>query len=157
MKKVFILSLVLTMFNGFSQSSKEEVDYYQSIFGMGKKQVVAELLTLDEGSKDAFWSLYDEYESNRKELGKQRIALLEKYAEGYNQMNQEELNKVLVESMDLGVKGDKLIKTYYKKINKEVGTVAAAQFYQLEIYLQSEIRVAIFGNIPMVEKIRRDE
>ena len=156
MKNLFLLAFVFTTIFGFSQSSMEEVDYYQSIFGMGKKQVVAELITLDPETKDAFWMLYDEYEVNRKELGKKRIALLETYAEKYNNMAPEELKKVMMESMSLNAEGEKLIKSYYKKIEKQVGGVAAAQFYHMEVYLMSEIRVAVFGNIPMVDKIRKE-
>lgn len=157
MKRLLVISFVLFSLLGFSQSNQEEVDYYQSIFGMGKKQVVAELVSVDPNLKDAFWSLYDEYEVSRKELGKKRIMLLEQYADKYESMNSEELKKLMLESMSLGAENEKLIKTYYKKIEKEVGAVTAAQFYQVESYLISEIRVAIFGNLPMVEKIRKTE
>ncbi|WP_417608372.1 hypothetical protein [Owenweeksia hongkongensis] len=155
MKKLLVLGLVLSMFAGYSQSSKEEVDYYQSIFGMGKKEVVAELISLDAETKDSFLKIYDEYETSRKELGKDRIILLEKYANGYESMSAEELNSIMKESMSLSVKTDKLIGAYYKRLEKEAGVLAASQFYHIESYLVSEIRVAIFGNIPMMEKIKK--
>lgn len=155
MRKFFTAVFAIIVFAGYSQSSTEEIDYYQSIFGMGKKEVVSELLTVEAEKKDAFWSLYDEYESSRKELGKTRIELLSTYAEGYGEMSAEDLKGFMMQSMKLSEQTEKLIKTYYKKLEKDVGAVAAAQFYQVETYLLSEIRVAILGNIPMVEKIKK--
>jgi len=68
MKK--LLSIVIILFavssTTFSQVQQEEIDYYQSIFGMEKKTVVANFLKLDEG--DSFWKIYDEYEKERKEI-----------------------------------------------------------------------------------------
>ena len=85
MKKVsvFLFSLLLSSI-AFAQSTKEEVDIIQSVLGKEKKALVAEFLKLEAGPKtDAFWKLYDEYETERKALGKERIALLEKYASTY--------------------------------------------------------------------------
>ncbi len=47
-KKSALVIALLTIFTtiSFSQSNTEEVDFYQSIFGMGKKQAVAEFLQL---------------------------------------------------------------------------------------------------------------
>lgn len=156
MKKLLAIALMLTATIGYSQTATEEIDYYQSIFGMGKKEVVAELIEIKADKAESFWMLYDQYETSRKELGKKRIELLANYANGYGDLNEDELKKLMMESMSLSAQTEKLIKSYYKKVEKEVGAVSAAQFYQVETYLLSEIRVAIWGNIPMVEKIKKD-
>ena len=156
MKAVLATIAFLVGTAGYSQSATEEIDYYQSIFGMGKKEVVAELIEIEADKIETFWMTYDEYETSRKELGKKRIGLLSTYANKYGKLNEDELKKLMMESMNLSAETEKLIKTYYKKMEKEVGPISAAQFYQVETYLLSEIRVAIWGNIPMVEKIKKD-
>jgi hypothetical protein len=83
MKKLLIAALVLISTAGFAQSNKEDVDVIQSLYGKEKKAILAGFVVLEGAQKDAFWTLYDEYETKRKELGKQRIALLEKYAANY--------------------------------------------------------------------------
>ena len=81
MKKYIIIISALFMASFASaQSNKEEVDLMQAAFGMDKKAAVAEFVKPSPAQKDAFWKLYDEYETQRKELGKQRITLLEEYA-----------------------------------------------------------------------------
>lgn len=142
-----ILSLAAA---GFAQSNKEEVDLVQSIFGMEKKAMVAEFIKLDGAQKDAFWAAYDQYETERKELGKKRIDLLNKYAAGYGNMDDAGTDKLISETMALQGQNDKLIESYYKKIKKSCGSKTAAQFYQFESYVLSEIRAAIMENIPLI-------
>ena len=52
--------------------------------------------------------------------------------------------------MSLSSKNDKIINSYYKKLKKGVGSVPAAQFYQIEYYILSEIRSAILGEIELI-------
>ena len=155
MKNLLFLALVLLInFNGFSQASPDEVEYIQSIFGMEKRAAMEEMINTNANS-DAFWRLYDEYEMERKDLGKYRINLLEKYAENYDSMSEEDVDRLISESMDLSDKTDKLINKYYKKIKKETGSVPAAQFYQIEHYLLSEIRAGILGEMELIESVKQ--
>lgn len=71
MKKITLLMAALTIaIVSYSQSAKEEVDLFQAAFGMEKKAVVANFVHPMDFQKDAFWKLYDEYETARKENGK---------------------------------------------------------------------------------------
>ena len=90
MKKVTILLAFILSFTLLkAQSNKEEIELVQSVFGMEKKAIVAEFVKVDAAQKDAFWALYDEYETKRKELGKNRVALLEDYANNYDKLTNE--------------------------------------------------------------------
>lgn len=150
-KKTLLTSVLLFLVSlGFAQSNKEEVDLVQSIFGMEKKAMVTQFIKLEGPQKDAFWAAYDEYETKRKELGKKRIDLLNKYAASYGTMDDAATDKIVNETISLQTATDKLIVTYYKKIKKAVGAKPAAQFYQFEGYVLSEIRAAIMENIPLI-------
>ena len=75
MKKiVIIISFLLTAPVTYGQSYQEEIDLFQSAFGMDKKEKSLLVLSkLNPRKEEAFWKLYDEYEAKRKELGKERI------------------------------------------------------------------------------------
>ena len=153
MKNILIILAVFVSGIAVAQSNSEEVDFVQSIYGKEKKMIMADFVQVDEAKKDAFWALYDEYEGKRKALGRQRIALLEKYADGYLDMDDASTSAIINETISLGAKTDKLIATYFKKINKVAGTKPAAQFYQLEIFLLSEVRAAILESIPFIGEL----
>jgi NAD(P)H-dependent flavin oxidoreductase YrpB (nitropropane dioxygenase family) len=150
MKKLFILAMICLPALAFAQSNKEDIDLIQSIYGKEKKVIVSEFIKLEGTQKDAFWKLYDEYETERKELGKKRVALLEKYAANYATLDDATTSEIIKEIIALGAKTDKLVATYHKKMEKAAGVKAAAQFYQLEAYLLSVIRASILENIPFI-------
>jgi len=153
MKQLFMIAALFISAAGFAQSNKEEIDLYQSLWGMEKKDIVAEFIKLDGPAKDAFWKLYDEYEVERKNLGKERISLLNKYAENYMTLDDEKTDEIMGEMISLGAKTDKLAATYYGKMKKGAGVKAAAQFLQLESYINSSIRAAILEEIPFIGQL----
>jgi hypothetical protein len=135
-----------------AQSNKEEIDLMQAAFGMEKKAMVAEFVKVDAAQKDAFWKLYDEYETARKDLGKKRIELLDQYAENYDKMTNESADAWGKDVISLSKQTDDLIVAYYNKIKKISNPVVALQFYQIEGFILSGIRTKILNEIPFPEK-----
>lgn len=153
MKKLFLLAAICFSTVAFAQSNKEDVDFIQSIYGKEKKTIIADFIKLEGAQKDAFWKLYDEYETKRKELGKKRIALLEKYASAYSTIDDAKASEITKETIKLGAETDKLIASYHKKMEKASGAKAAAQFYQIEAYFLSVIRASILESIPFIGEL----
>lgn len=150
MKKLtLLLSVLLVAASMNAQSTKEEIDLMQASFGMEKKAMVAEFVQVDPAQKDAFWKLYDEYETARKALGQERIKLLNEYAEGYTKFTNESADAWTKKVIDLGKKTDDLIITYYNKIKKVTNPIVALQFYQVEGYILSGIRVSLLESLPL--------
>ncbi|HEX5172302.1 MAG TPA: hypothetical protein VFW11_24165 [Cyclobacteriaceae bacterium] len=153
MKNLLIVVAICISTFAVAQSNKEDVDLVQSLYGKEKKSIVAEFIKLDGPQKDAFWKLYDEYETKRKELGKKRIDLLERYAANYNDMDDATTSKIIKETIALSAQTDKLLATYHTKIEKACGAKTGAQFYQLEAYLLSTIRASILEHIPFIGEL----
>ena len=153
MKKyiLFTAALLIASF-AYSQSAKEEVEFIQAAIGMEKKAAVAEYIQVSDAQKEAFWQLYDEYETQRKELGKERIELLIRYGKEYRAMTVEQADAWMADVIALQGKTDKLILTYYKKIRKSTDGIVAAQFYQIENYILTIVRMKVLTEIPLVEK-----
>jgi len=152
--KRYILIIAATLLATFTyaQSNKEEVDLMQAAFGIDKKAAVAEFVKPSAAQKDAFWKLYDEYETQRKDLGKERIELLKQYASQYKTMTSEQADAWTKKAMDLQKKTDNLITTYYGKVKAISDGIVALQFYQIENYILAGIRAQLLENIPFVEK-----
>jgi Spy/CpxP family protein refolding chaperone len=154
MKNLLLLFAALFFsVTSFAQSAQEEVDLIQSMYGMQKKQIVANFIKLEGAQKDAFWKLYDAYEVERKALGIKRINLLGMYAENYGTLDDAKIDAMVKEMNSLGVKNDKLIGSYYGKMKKPAGVKAAAQFTQIEYYLLSTIRAEILEEIPFIGEL----
>jgi hypothetical protein len=145
--------LILGTLAGNAQSNVEEIDFIQSIFGAEKKEITSMFINLEGQQAQAFWNLYDEYEVKRKLLGKERYELIKQYAEEYSGITPEQTDVLMARAIKLRNANNKLVDTYYKKIRKEVGSIAAAQFHQLESYIQAEIRTELFESIPIIGEL----
>jgi len=152
MKKRLALANLLfaLILSAYSQESKDELEIIQSIFGVEKHLAMAEFLQLEEGASNPFWEIYESYESKRKALGKRRVELMNRYAGEYDRLDDENTAAMTRESIAINKSYDKLIIKFYKKFRKTNGEKTAAQFYQMEVYLKTLIRTAIFDSIPFV-------
>ena len=153
MKKYILISVALFLASFvYSQTNKSEVELIQAAIGMTKKDAVKEYIQVSDAQKDTFWQLYDEYETQRKELGTQRIDLLIQYGKEYRSMTNEQADAWMKKVIVLQGKTDKLIVTYFKKIKKATDPIIATQFYQIENYILSIVRMKVLNEIPLVEK-----
>ncbi len=137
----------------FSQSTTNEVEMYQSIFGMEKKIMVGDFLALDDDQAKVFWPVYDEYEMKRKAFGQDRIDIIIDYAENYDSLSDDKMNELVLKTVKLQGQLDKLVLEYYNKIKKENTTKIAAQFFQIERYFSNAIRYTLSASIPFVGEL----
>jgi len=131
----------------------EEIDMLQSMYGMEKRKLVEQYMKLPAESSPAFWAVYDQYEGDRKELGKKRITLIGEYAENYMNLTDEKADQLAKELLANNVALEKLHQKYYAKFKKATSPLKAAQFLQLETFLQNEIRSAIQEEIPFIGEL----
>lgn len=153
MKHLLIIAALFVSTMGFAQSTQEEVDLLQSLYGMQKKDIVGKFIKLEGPQKDAFWTIYDAYELERKVLGQRRLNLLATYAEFYSSLNDDATDILIKEMNDITITNDKLIAKYYGKLKKPAGVKAAAQFVQIESYLLSDMRASILEEIPFIGEL----
>lgn len=140
---------------GFAQLHNEESELFLSIFGRPKKEIVTQFVKVGNDQNLQFQKLYDEYELKRKQLGQKRYAVLSQYVKNYSQLSEAETNEIIEDIIALTTSQDKLISSYYRKLKKNMGTYVAAQFYQIEWYLQSEMKANILENIPIISDLDR--
>lgn len=150
---IFIITAFISLGTAFGQSHREELDLAQSFYGKEKKDVV-EMVVSGEANLE-FWVLYDRYEEARKELGQNRLYLVDRYTTVMNLHDQKEINRVIKDATKQRKELDKLIYKYYKKIKRQSGTEIAARFYQMEHYFLGEIRSATNFVLPVVASIRQ--
>jgi hypothetical protein len=154
MKKSFMTVLALLLgVSVFSQDTEDELQMIKALFGSEKDMIVKEFVKVEGASADKFWALYNDFEKVRKEVGQKKFSILNNYVKSYNTLPEPQLDEIMKEIISLSASQDKLIAVYYKKVKKECGIAVAAQFYQIEWYLLSEIRTAILENIPIFNEL----
>jgi hypothetical protein len=145
-----LLSLVFIAFftlSTFAQSSQDEIQLMQSLYGMEKRDIVAEFVEISEAQATEFWALYDEYENQRKELGRKKYQLLQSFVDDYGQVKAEDADAFMKQAIPLRIKSDKLTDNYYKKVKSKTDPIVAMQFYQIENYLADAIKMELLEDI----------
>jgi hypothetical protein len=151
MKKValiMVLGLVAPIVQ--AQDFDSEIEFFQSAYGLEKKAIVENFINLSGESATAFWIVYNEYETERKSLGKERMAVLSDYAEQYESITNEQADALMLRALANRASKEKLMKKYYKKVKKVTDAKTATQFIQLEAYLGAAIQYALLESIPFV-------
>ena len=158
MKKLLILTAAF-MFSAsmFAQSNKEDIELFQAIFGKEKKEVVQLYMTIPETQSAKFWSLYDVYETARKKLGKERITLIEAYANNYETLDNKKATELLTKKLAWADKYTKFQQLYFTKFTAVIGGLQAAKFMQLEDYIENCIRLMIQEDIPFIGELDKSK
>jgi len=153
-KTVLMFAFVLfASLGSFAQSNKEDVDMIQSMYGKNKKELIQAYMTIPESQKAAFWVDYDKYENERKALGRERIALIEDYANNYATLDDKKASELMSKKIKLNDSYNKLQKKYFGSMTKIIGGIQASKFFQLEDYLENNVKLMIQENIPFIDEI----
>ncbi len=151
MKKVLLYTVcAFFAFAAKAQSAKDEVSILQASFGMAKKEIVTAHMKLTDAEATKFWPVYDEYEAARKIYGQNRVTIITAYAQnlkGLTDAKATELVNALFENR-MGL--IKLQQKTFDKMSKALNAVRAAQFTQIEGYLETTVRAAIGDQTPLI-------
>lgn len=151
MKKVFLLLLVAVTSGVFAQSTdKEDLEIIQGIYGKSKKELAQAYMTIPEAQATSFWKIYDEFETERKALGKAKVDIINDYAMNYANLTDESADKIAKAGLKNNMDYQKLFSKYYDKYKKVVGAVNAAKIIQFENYMQTTVQAEIQNAIPFV-------
>lgn len=162
MKKLslkLILPLLLLNFCAVKMQAQntenDEIKVIQAIWGMEKKAIVTEYMKFTDAEAAVFWPIYEQYQTEYQTLGKERITLISEYVNNLSSLTNEKVDEIMQGVLKNNVSVDKLQTKYYKKIKKEISPIRAAQFMQLEYYLQTMIRAEIQNNIPFIGELNK--
>jgi hypothetical protein len=150
-----ITALLFASLGSLAQDLNDDIIVMQNMYGIEKRKLVSDYMKIPEAQATDFWSLYDKYEIDRRELGKERVLLITQFADNYTTLTDEKADEIATGLLANTLKFDKLHQAYYNKIKKNTSPLTAAKFMQLEIYLQSQIRSEIQETIPFIGEIEQ--
>ena len=152
MKKLILVFVCLfTAFTAFSQNIKDEVALIQSEYSLNKKQIIVDQMQFTEEESAKFWPLYDKYEIARKELGKKRVDYILNYADNYSHLTNEKASELIDAAFKNQADLTELQKKTFDEMSVAITPLRAAQFMQIEVYMETIVRMEISEQIPLVK------
>jgi hypothetical protein len=116
-----------------------------------KKLLVAANLDLTETEAQAFWPIYEEFQSRLTQLNEQIGSLIREYADNYNIMTAETANKLLNDSLMLEEKRLELKQLYMPKFQKALPAIKVGRYYQIENKIQAVLHYELAAGIPLMK------
>lgn len=143
MKRLLIVfSFFLLASEAFTQNA-DEVAILQSLYGMGKRQVMIDYLIIPEESATKFWELYDKYEEKRKAIGKKRINNIEQYASNMELKDSQKAIAVARQSIVLSNEFTSLLEKTMKRFGGVIPPETIAKFVHIELFLDNLIKIQV--------------
>lgn len=115
-----------------------------------KVAIMTASLPMTQAQADAFWPVYREYDLELSKLGDRRMAVLKKYADNFEKIDEKMADELVRESFKIATDRTDLLEKYYKKAAKAVGAVTAARFVQVENQMLTLLDAQVIDQVPLV-------
>jgi len=158
MKKSILLICIWMLATGTisrAQTFKDELEMASSIWNKEKKQMVLDVLALSADEAAKFGPLYDEYLEARKKVTMVRGEALQVLAATNAQLDDATAQKMVTSLMKNNTNLSKLQSKTFKKLSKSLSPLKAAQWWQVESYIDAEIRARLLSELPLVQRIKK--
>ena len=137
-----------------ADTQKKNTDVYIALMRRNVRQEKAEIMgavmLLNAQASAKFWPIYSEYDTELSKLNNQRVENIKEYALNYNQMTDEEADKLIQNAMSYRKQRAELFAKTYDKLKQALGAINAARFAQVEEQLLLIIDLQIDTALPVV-------
>ena len=154
MKRIILATVILLTAGSIRLYAQEdEIQQVQKEWGKEKKELVRLGMALTAADSVKFWPVYNKYEKERQKLGKERILILQDYADHFSDITNakadELVNRIFKNDAALAA----LHKTYYTTLKTKLNAKQAAKFLQIESYINSFLKSVIQEEIPIIGEL----
>jgi len=118
-----------------------------------KKLLVALNMDLSDAQAKKFWPVYDAYQVELKKLNTRIAALIEAYANDYNNnsMTDAKAKKMISEMVSIDEAEAAMKKSFVPKLYKAIPAVKVARYLQIENKIRAALRYELAAAVPLVK------
>ena len=136
-----------------ADAKKKNLDAYIALMRRDVRQekveIMGSMMELSAQDSAKFWPIYSDYDSQLTKLNDQRIANIKEYAANYNNLTDEEADKLIQNAMAYQKARQELLGQTYEKVKAALGGITAARFAMVEHQLLSIIDLKIISSLPV--------
>lgn len=147
--------MIALLVGGAAAAADDELERYIELLRADaradKVAILTEALALTQAQGELFWPIQRAYETELSTLGDRRLALIKEFAAVYGTMTDEQAADISAKWFKLQDDRMKLRKSYYKKVEKALGSLVAARFIQVENAIGLVIDVGLAAELPLLE------
>jgi len=116
-----------------------------------KKALVASNMPMTQAQADAFWPVYDAYQSDLGAINNRTMDLINNYASNYNAMTEQVASQLTTSMIQIEQDRVNLMKSYLPQFQKVLPAKLVARYYQIENKVRAAVVYALADQIPLVQ------
>lgn len=113
--------------------------------------VIGEVMQFDAADAAKFWPIYKEYEIELTRGGDEKLALIKKYADHYQNMTDAVADELARSALRLELERHDLKAKYYELLKQALGAITATRFLQVENQLLLLLDLQVAASLPVVK------
>ena len=125
------------------------IDLLRKDLRQQKDEIMGSMMLLSAADAAKFWPIYSDYDVALAKLNDQRIENIKQYAHSYNDLTDEEADRLIQKSVAFQKERAELLVATYEKVKQALGGVTAARFAQIEHQLLLIIDLQIDSSLPI--------
>jgi hypothetical protein len=115
-----------------------------------KTSLIGQVMQFDTDEAAKFWPIYKEYDAELTRIGDDKLAMIKKYANNYENMTDAVADELIREAIQIDQKRHDLKVKYYKRMKDALGAIDAARFLQVENQLLMLIDLQVASSLPVI-------
>jgi hypothetical protein len=115
-----------------------------------KATLMGKMMQLDAEDSAKFWPIYRDYSVELNKINDLRVANIKEYAENYTQMTDARADELIKNAISYQRQRVELLAKSYELMKRQLGSIAAARFAQIENQLLLIIDLEITSSLPVV-------
>jgi hypothetical protein len=131
-------------------SRLDETTYRYAVTEERRNIFAANLALSGPEERERFWTIYDEYGKAREPLDKERFSLLQRYAQSYANLSDDQAMGLALASGRLQVSEVELRLKYAATLRRKMSGRIAARFFQIDDYVTTAMRMNFLSGVPLV-------
>jgi hypothetical protein len=132
------------------ENMQSYIDLLREDVRQQKDEIMGSMMLLSAADAAKFWPIYSDYAVALAKLNDQRIENIKQYAHSYNDLTDEEADRLIQKSVAFQKERTELLAATYEKVKLALGGVTAARFAQIEHQLLLIIDLQIDSSLPIV-------
>ena len=133
-----------------AQSTADEIELVRSVVQTGRKAVVVKNMKLSDAESEAFWPVYNEFETSMRAVNDRRVKVLTELARDFETLTDEQAVDLLEQFFKFQQERVKVRKSFLKKFKKVLSGKQVTRFYQIDSKIDTMIDFDIARTVPLV-------
>jgi len=134
----------------WAADAQDDLQAASEIIRQQKKNYLANMMELTPQEKEAFWSVYDQYESGLSKLRSKRIELAVNFLQNHASLSDAEAIDMLKQKLELDAADLEFKQSYVAKFMQVLPRRKVVRFYQAENRFDAAATAELYRNIPVI-------